>query len=414
MASSVLNYRFPPVLPSSVNIRANSEQWQLGITPTNGVEFRSDQSSSIVFNVQNPNHFIRTVQSFFDGYVIPVDSSGNEVINPGTTSTYQGVSAFIARHEIRMSGQPIENNEFYDVGVNWLYSTMSPGKKKMLKKLEGYSDPNYFASGKKRFVHPLVSALHLTDQAIPLPILAQTGTGYSIELWLKPADQVFTSANVAYYKIAPRFNYLAIVPDVAYTAALINANLANKAIYMHFARPQWFQSNGNGSMQQNIVLGVGQVTSVLSWQMGFYNEADFADRSKDKSKRWHNAYISGYRMIHNGISNPNIGNINFEGGGKDLTLTLINLLSQNGNIYTMGDDLDLPDNYETENFTVGYSFVSQTETAGCGLSTVANPVLTIETKHSQVVPNNCRILTMVIKEAIVQLRGSQVGVAELF
>ena len=414
MATSVLNYRFPQILPSQVNIRANFEQWQTNITPTNGSEFRSDQSSSVIWQISNPNHFIRTVQSFCDGYIIPCDALGNEVKNAGTKSNYQGVSSCFSRVQFRFSGQELENNENYDIAVNWMYSLLSPGKKRMLQKFEGYGDVDYFAAGKRRFAHALVSALTLTDQALPLPVLAQSGSGFSIECWLKPAHEIFTTANVAFYKIAPRFNYLALTPDIAYTSALVRAVNEGKGIYIHFARPHYFRSNGNGSTQQQVVIPIGQKTSVMSWQLGMYSETDFADRTKDKSLRWSHNNIVGWRLEHNAVYNPNLDYFNYETGGKDLTLTLINLLSQYGNIYNMGDDIDMPADYEEKFFTVGYNFVSQTESAGCGLSTIANPTFTIHTKHSQVVPPSTQILTMVIVEALIQIRGTQIGVTEIF
>ncbi|KAJ3030390.1 hypothetical protein HDV00_008954 [Rhizophlyctis rosea] len=357
---------------------------------------------------------MRTVQSFLSMEIVPRAANGAEVINAATANTVQGVSRCFSRLVIRYAGQEVENNQFYHDFCNWHYSTLSLGKKRMLTKWEGRGTTDAFANGRKKFIHPIVSGLFMTDQAIPLPIF-QNSSGFQVELFLSPVQEVFTSSNVSYYEITPKYNYLAVTPQPVFTAALRGAVAQGKSMYTFFQTPQWGQSNGNGSMQQVIQIDVNQCTSIESFELGFYDDAQYADQTKDKALRWGNAYLKEWRAEFNGMPNPNQLSFGYA-GGYDPALVAINFLSQTGNIYSLGDEVYIEDNFETQTFRIGYSFTSETEYSGTGLQTLGanSPYLTVYTNHSQVVPNTTRILWCIVKSRIIEFRGSIVGVSDIF
>lgn len=412
--SEVLSYKYPPILPAGGGIRANNETWQQTL-PLNGSIFRSDQSQSIIFNISSNSQFLRTTQSFLAGTICPKAADGSDVVNAGTTNSFQGVTRAFNRMVIRFGGVVVEDLQYYSDLLALYYSTLPTTRKSVLQRLEGFGKTDWFASGKKKFAHALMSSLWVTDQALPLPLI-QSG-GITVELFLAPASDLFTSSNVAYYEIQqPHFSYMGIVPDPSYTIALRSAVASgNKGAFIHYQRVHFYPSNGNGSMTQQIQVPIGQVSSIASVDTVFFDEATMADRTKDKYARFTNANLVDWRIENNGTSQPSQLTFKYEGGADPETV-LLGLLSSAGNIYKMDQDMALESNYETNSFRIGMNFQSGNEFAGSGLSTVgaASPFLTITTTHSAVVPPTTRILTMATVDCVIEFRGMELSISEVF
>ncbi|KAJ3027892.1 hypothetical protein HDV00_010791 [Rhizophlyctis rosea] len=316
---------------------------------------------------------------------------------------------------IRFGGVVVEDVQYYSDVLALYYATLPTTRKSVLQRLEGYGSTGYFSNGKKKFAHALMSSLWVTPQSLPLPLI-QCG-GITIELFLAPASDLFTSANVAYYEVQqPHFSWMGITPDPSYTIALRSAVAqGGRSAYIHYQRLHFFPSNGNGSMTQQIQVPIGQVSSIASVETVFFNEADYADRTKDKYARFTNANLVDWRIENNGTSQPSQLTFRHEGGADPETV-LLGLLSSAGNIYQMDRDMSLESNYETSSFRIGMNFQSGNEYAGTELSTVgaASPFLTITTTHSAVVPATTRILTMATVDALIEFRGSEIAISEIF
>src|SRR5690242_3703749 len=132
--SEVLSYKYPPINP---NVKGNSEQY-ISTRCQNGQVFRSDQQSSIIINLASNSQFLKTVQTFLTGRLVPRNSGGAEVISGTTTNTLQGFSRCFSRLVIRFGGSVIEDITNYHDLLALSYATESTGRKAILKRTEGY------------------------------------------------------------------------------------------------------------------------------------------------------------------------------------------------------------------------------------------------------------------------------------
>ena len=149
----------------------------------------------------------------------------------------------------------------------------------------------------------------------------------------------------------------------------------------------------------------------------FYNEADMADVTKDKILRFINPNLVDYKIESAGFSNPSQLTFNYNKDGVyDPELMLVGLISQTGNVYTIGDEVALDDDFETKSFRVGMSFQSNNEHFSSGISTLgsASPLLTITTTHLTAVPPTTKILSIVQVDALIEFRGSEIAISEVF
>lgn len=405
--SEVLSYKYPPINPA---VSGNMEEWREQ-RPQNGSVFCSDQNQSIIINVASNSQFLKTVQSFLTGRLVPRGADGAQVTT-GTTNSRQGMSRAFSRLVVRFGSAIVEDVSNYSDALGLQYSTMSIGKKDLLERIEGYRDTAYFAGGGRRWAHMILSSLWVTDQALPLPFIA--AGGISLEFYLAPANEVFTSANVNYYTLEDvSFKYQAITPDPAYTLSMRNAIAAGRSAYLAYQRLHTFPSNGNGANDQIINVPIGQVSSIVGVETVFWDSTGYA--AGDKYARFTNANLKSWSIEAAGVHNPNQIEFDYDNGGSPET-TLMSIMSEAGNIYRVGTDMDLPANYDDENFRVGLNFQSSLEHFGSGLSTIgsASPFLTIRTKHTAPVPASMNILTFVTTDALVEFRGSGITVTEVF
>ncbi|MCU1500634.1 MAG: hypothetical protein JWM47_4587 [Acidimicrobiales bacterium] len=407
--SEVLSYKYPPINPE---VSANSERWT-EVKPINGSVFRSDQNQSIILNLASASEFVKTVQSFLTATIVPRNAQG-AVVSESSIS-YQGVSRAFSRLQIRIGSAVVEDISQYSDILALYYSTASKNRKSILKRLEGYSNPDFLDgdSGRK-FVHMLMSSLFCTPQALPLPFISAGGV--SIELTLAPASELFTSNGVSYYTMENvSFKYLAVTPNPAYTMAMTAAVASGKSCFIPYQRIHIFPSAGNGANNQIIQVPIGMVSSIVSVDTTFHDTTAYANATNDKSLRFTSAGLTEWNLVGAGINNPSQISFGYSGGADPETV-LMSLLSESGNGYRMGEELSLDDNYESKSFRLGLNFQSSQEYFGSGLSTVgsASPFLTINTKHSQPVPPTTQITTIVTTDALIQFQGSGITVTEIF
>ena len=406
--SQVLSYKYPPILPQGGGIRANQESWQSTL-PLNGAIFRTDQSQSIIFNISSNSQFLRTTQSFLAGALVPKAADGSDIVNAATTSSYQGVTRAFNRMVIRFGGVVVEDISYYSNVLVMYYATLPQTRKNILRSLEGFSDTGHYATGKRKFSHALMSFLWVTDQAICLPLI-QSG-GITIELFLAPASDLFTSSNVAYYEIQqPTFRWMGITHDPSYTIALRSSLAGSRSAYIHFQKLHFYPSNGNGSMTQQIQVPIGEVSSIAGIETVFWDEARYAGKTQDKYFLFTNANLIDFKIENNGTGSAQPNQLTFRyDNGTDPEVVLLGLLSSSGNIYTMDRDVSLDTTFETNSFRIGMNFQSSNEYADTGLSPlgVSSPFLTITTTHSTVVPPNTRIMTVATVDALIEPRGGK-------
>ena len=411
--SELLNYRYPPILPAGSGISANNEQWHSTL-PLNGYTFRSDNTASVVFNIASNSEFLRTTQSFLTGKLTPY-AADNSIVTTGTANSWQGVSRAFSRMQIKVGGVVVEDLQYYSDLLALYYSGTSQHKRSLLGRMEGFGKTDWFTAGPKKFAHAIMSSLWISDQSLPLPLIQSSG-GVTIELFLAPASELFTSSNVAYYTLEPQMKWLGVTPDPAFTISLISAvKNAGKSAYIPYQKVHFYPSAGNGSSTQNINVAVGQVSSIAGIQTVFMNEADLNDRTKDKYGKFSSAGLIDYRIEGAGQNNPSQLTFKHEGGADPETL-LLAAISQTGNIYNIDQDMDQTDDFATYNFRIALTFQSDNEHFATGLSTLAasSPFLTITTTHSAPVPGTTRILSIVTCDALIEFRGSEIAVSEVF
>lgn len=408
--SEVLSYKFPQIQPET---NASAERWTEQ-KPINGSVFRSDQNQSVIIHLASGSEFVKTVQSFLAGTVVPRDAAGAVVT--GATTSQQGLSRIFSRLQIRIGSAIVEDLTGYNDILALYYATATKNRKSMLKRLEGYGTSDYLDGGGRKFAHMLMSSLFVTDQALPLPFLSGSGSAVSIELTLAPASEVFTSNNVSYYTLENvSFKYLGITPNPAYTMAMTNAIASGRSVFIAYQRVRQYPSAGNGANNQIIQVPIGQVSSIVSVDTVFFDTVAYANQANDKALRFNSANLVEWNIQGAGINNPSQISFGYH-GGSDPESIIMGILSETGNGYLMGEQMSLEDNFESSSFRIGLNYQSSNEYFGSGLSTVgaASPFITINTKHSQPVPPTTAINTIVTTDALIVFQGSGITVTEIF
>ena len=411
--SAVLSYKYPPVLPAGGGISANLESWN-SVSPINGSIFRSDQSQSMIFNVAHASQFLRTTMSFFSGKLVPMGADNQPVADAATRNSSLGAMAAWGRLVIRFGSLVVEDIQSYSDLLALYYASASKSKKALLRHLERYGNTEAFTTGGQKYAHLLMSSLFVTDQAIPLPLIANGGI--SIEIFLNQASSVFTSANVSYYQIeSPTFKYMGLTPNPAYTVGLRSAVASGRSVYLAFQKVHQFPSACNGSKTQLIQIPVGQVSSIVSVDTVFWDSNTFADRTADKAKRFIDPGVIDYRIEGAGLSNPSQLTFRHE-GANDPELFLIGQLGACGNAYQIDKDADFDDDFLTTSFRISQGYVSDNEHWGVGLNTLASasPFLTLTVNTVNVVPPTTSIMSYVTTDALIEFRGSDVAITEIF
>ena len=405
--SAVLSYRYPPVNPA---VKANSELYNKSPS-TNGVVFRSDMNQSVLINIASNTQFLKTVQSYLTGTVTPYDVDGNEVKGAAVKNSKQGVSRIFSRISIRFGGVEVESFSNYADLLAMYYNSVPQTKADMLKFTEGFSDDNWHKDGGRKFAHLLMSSLWVTDQALPLPLI-QSG-GITVELFLAPASDYFISDNVAYYELRePVLNWLGITPSPDYIIGLRQAVASGRSAYIAYQRVHAYPGVLNGSQTNQLILPIGQVSSIASIETVFFAESSLTTRSVDKYSKFTDAKLADMRIEGSGINLPTNTTFKFN-GGKDPELALLALISSSGNAYTMDRLTNFSPNAA---FKIGLNFESDSEVFGSGLSTIgsASPFVTITTTHTEAQPSTVRWIAFVTTDALIEFRGADIALSEIF
>lgn len=405
--TEVFSYQHPRI---ESPVSGNRESWQ-SIGPTNGSIFRSGMNSYITLNISSNSSFLRTVQSFLAATVVPLDAAGKVV--QGAKMTSLGAGACFSRMEIRFADGIVETIEDYNDILALAYSTASVNRKKVLQKLEGYGNTDFASGGATRFAHALYSSLMVTPQLLPLPVLQ---TGVTITLHLAPVEYVFTSAVDHYELRNVSYKYCSVTPDPAFTIALLNAvQSQNRALYIPLQQITSYKTVGNGSMNQIVNIAAGQKSSIVSVDSVVWKASDYADRTKDKAKRFINAGLVSWKLTAAGLQAPsNALSFEYDGGSNPESLAMT-LLSESGNIYTMGESFSVEDDFETATFRIGLNFQSSTEAWKQGISTIgaASPFITLEMKNNTAIDSDYVINSIVTNDALISISGAGIQVSSV-
>lgn len=408
----VLSYRYPKVNPT---VSGNQETLKVQ-TPSNAstaTSFTSTGSSTINWLFCSNTEYLRTNQSYIS-FTIQARDASNAPVTSGVTTSKQGCSRVFSRLIVRIGSTILEDLPIDDLTALH-YSTLSPQAAKMLKFTEGFGDPDAMATGRRDFAMPILSSLFSTPQAIPLPALSGN-SGLSLELTVAPATNYFTSTNVASFTIEnPRILWTSLVPDASFTMGLIGALRANRSIFLPYTRVRTYRSNGNQSTTQRLVLTTQNVTSVDGLTVVAWDEATYADRTKDKYERFiaPGGGVTSYTVEGAGVVQPS--NMIYSGGKtpENIMNTWMNIT---GSVYDLGSGVDVPDDYYEKHFRISQTYTSELETHGSGLSLIgsSSPLITVTTQHNTSVPSTVTFLTAVNTSALCEITSSFINVTEVF
>jgi hypothetical protein len=406
--TEVFSYQHPRI---DSPVTGNREAW-LAVQPTNGSVFRSGMNQYITLNISSNSSFLRTVQSFLAATVVPLDAQNNPI--QGAKMTSLGAAACFSRMEIRFADGIVETIEDYNDILALAYSTASVNRKKVLQKLEGYGNVDFAAGGATRFAHALYSSLMVTPQLLPLPVLQ---TGVTISLHMAPVEYVFTSPVDHYELRNVSFKYCSVTPDPAFTIALLNAvQSQNRALYIPMQQITSYKTVGNGSMNQIVNIASGQKSSIVSVDSVVWRASDYADRTKDKAKRFINAGLVSWKINAAGLQSPqNALSFEYEGGSNPESL-LMTLMSESGSVYDLGSQFSIPDDFETSSFRIGLNYQSSTENFSQGISTIgaASPFITLEMQNDRPLTSDYVINSIVTNDALVAISGAGIQVSSVF
>lgn len=409
LMSEVLSYTYPRVLPE---LSANFTSVQR-TQPQNGAVFRSDQSQSIIISVASTSQFLLTTQSFLSGVVSLIDAAGN--VTADDTISAQGLSRIFQKLTVRVGSMVVESVDQYADLLGLYYSTTSAPRRSLLRFMEGFGDVNALKSGKRSFAHAIMSSLFVTPQAIPLPILSG-GTGLTLEFHLAPLESLVTGGDAVRYEISNvNYTWTSLSPQPSYVLGLTSAIRGGRSCVIPFQRIHSFPSNGNGSKTQLIQIPVGQVSSLVSLETTMWDTVAYANRANDKYLRFGNQSILEWRLSSNEFAVPSQLNFHYD-GGTNVEGMLMSLMSNSGNIYRLGEDIHLDDNFDTQSFRIGWNFQEENSAFGSGLSTIgsSSPFITLTVTSQNVIPSTTSIMTWATVDALLIFSGNDIQVTEVF
>lgn len=407
---SSFSYAFPGI---NMVTSGNSESFQ-SYTPSSGQVFRSDATSVININVASPNAFARFMRSYLKGKVVAYDASGAVLADATTRLTSLGLAAVIQRMVISVGACQVESIDQYPSLLSLIYNLAPVSRKKLLTYLEGYQPTgalNTLASGKATFCHGIQSSLFTSSQLCPLPLIQN---GVSIQIYLSPANQVFTTANVAYYKLEEvSFNVQLVTPTPDLLMKFMSGLDQGKSLYIPICQANSFVNYGSGGTQQNIQLAVGNKRSIQSFAMTFRAEADMSDVTKDKNQIYSSQNLRDVQIQIAGKVDPVVKPWKYNPTSTDFDpeVVALSILSADS-IYTADQSIDMDlTNYDSKQFSLRYNFKSSDESFGDGISTeLGNGSLTVVTNHSAAVPATIRVNTFVFVDSVIEIRKDQIVV----
>ncbi len=407
MAQEVLSFRYPRIDPQ---VSGNQESY-VSINPSNPGVFRSDQNAVITFNCSSTSQFLKTIQSYLSLTITPRAADGSAIVSGTTTNSTQGASRVIDRLVIRAGATVLESISSYNDLVGNYLSQLTTQETSVLAKTEGVGVTNYYAGGAKKSVLPIWSSLFVTPQC--LPICLAVG-GISIDIFLAPVSSLFTSSNVIYYTCEAVFQAMMLTPPASYTVGLTSAIRSGRAAHLAMTKISTYRMNGNGSMTQRIVLPIGNVSSVDSIRVNFWDQTAYSVTANDKALRYGNANLTSYRIEGAGLQWPAM--LKWTYGANDPELLYMNLLTRTGSVFDLAKEAGVGANWDTQQFSINHNFTSNQETFGSGVNLLgaSSPNISIVTEHSANVPSTTNITVFVATSQIVTFTGTTIEVSEVF
>ena len=180
---------------------------------------------------------------------------------------------------MRFGGVAVESLTHYADLVVMYYSSVPQTKAVLLKFTEGFGDDNWFVEGGRKCAHMLMGSCFVTDQALPLPLIHLGGI--SCEFWINWASEIFVSDNVAYYESKTQCLkwLLGVIADPTFTIGLRSAVAQERSAYIPYPRVHAYPGALNGSQMNQLVIPIGQVSSIASIETIIYKESDLTTRS---------------------------------------------------------------------------------------------------------------------------------------
>jgi hypothetical protein len=407
MSHPILSMMQPAV---NYDLQANYEK--IVRTPAAGQIYRSDLPSQIVISIADTSAWLRSHQAYLTFELVPIRTNNQgldvEATGADVVISDQGCTRAIRQLIVRLAGDDTEDIPIYDDILAHELSTVSPEQEGILKAIQGFRNPTFFQNGRRTVILPIWSSIFLRSQTLPLPIL--TNGGLSLVLTPASADNLFLNGVVKRFELRNcAVVWQAITPAASTTAALLAATSGNRPAYLPTQRIHVFQSNGNGSYNQQILAGLGQKRSVISVDVFFYRETEYADSSKDKFKRFIPCGLKGFRIESGSLRVPDVGEITHS--ATDPTALVTMLMSQNNSIHQMASGVTFPPNWDTEHFRCSYNFeAARGEMFATGLNLLASspPNLTVFTSHNEVVGPDVRIVCVVVTDQQVTFVNSEV------
>jgi hypothetical protein len=407
MSHSILSLRQPPV---DYELQANYEK--IVRAPASQQIYRSDLPSQIVIPIADTSAWLRTHQAYLSFELVPIRTNAQgldvEATGADVVISEQGCTRAIRQLIVRLAGDDTEDIPIYDDLLAHELSTISPEQAGLLKVMQGFRNPQFFQNGRRTCILPIWSSIFLRSQALPLPIWANGGL--SLVLTPAPADNLFLNGVVKRFELRNvAVVWQSITPNPSTTAALIAATSGNRPAYLPTQRVHVFQQNGNGSFQQQIQAQIGVKRSIVSVDVYFYREADYADPSKDKFMRFIPCGLKGWRIESGNLRVPDVGEITHS--ATDPTALVTMLMSQNNSIHQMSSGVTFPDGWDSKHFSIRYNFQAahgEMWATGLNLLGASHPYLTVFTSHNEVVGPDVRIVCVVVTDQQVTFVNSEV------
>lgn len=363
-------------------------------TPSSGNVFRSDQSAKIEIPVASSDLFMRSDKSYLKFTLTPRKSDGS-VINSTSSSvatTQLGLASCFQRTTLQVGGTVAEDINNYPVLLAEKYSRATDEAKQALKITELYEKTDYFASSGSapntsvKGCHPISFGMFMSSQNIPLPVIRQ---GLTVELYLAPADTVFTNfgSAVSYYEISDVSLVACMTkPDPGYMSSILGAMSKGQALtipYSTFAHQSVF---GNGSTEQQLQISTNSAQSVQAITVLGRTNSTLGTQSNDKYANFADLGITEW-SLENGTKQYPQG-LAWKNATDDPETFIIGLI--NDDLYAPQLSSSLTEWTGDKTWTIHYNFKSDLDTWADGLDTRNDPVIKVSLKSGSAFASTSR------------------------
>ncbi|KAI9103788.1 hypothetical protein DFS34DRAFT_590204 [Phlyctochytrium arcticum] len=241
--------------------------------------------------------------------------------------------------------------------------------------------------------HPWIGFLHPTNNQ-PFHVWALANQQLEISLTLADPATVFQSAGIAEFRVS---NIKCLVPYITpppqTTVSVTRAIADGKSIYYDYVRPTQTENAYSGGNRNTFILHMSNVRSLVGFESCFVDDDVLQDATKDKALSYSSQNLREWQMQMGQLHIPS-GTTGFTHGPNDNQTLLLSQLSSN-NFDMLGDmDISFAD-YDTKQFSFGWSFMSKDENSNAALSFSGTDALfKIHTTHASSPPSQkVRLLT---------------------